>query len=101
MDARIDRMTTPYPLHPAHPCYYFAMRLDIIDHIATITLSRPGAGNAIDELTAQQLRDACDVIRQDDDACACAFSPARTACSARAPSSTAARRHLTNSTACV
>ena len=57
-----------------HPCYYSAMRLDIIDHIATITLSRPGAGNSINELTAQQLRDACEVVRQDDDVRVCIFT---------------------------
>ena len=50
------------------------MRLDIIDHIATITLSRPDAGNAIDELTAQQLHDACEVVRQDDDVRVCIFT---------------------------
>ena len=52
------------------------MRLDIADHIATITLSRPGAGNAIDELTAQQLRDACEVVRQDDDVRVCVITGA-------------------------
>ena len=52
------------------------MRLDIADHIATITLSRPGAGNAIDERTAQQLRDACEVVRQDDDVRVCVITGA-------------------------
>ena len=50
------------------------MRLDINDHIAAITLSRPDAGNAIDEQTAQQLRDACENIRQDDDARVCVIT---------------------------
>ena len=47
------------------------MELTIQDHIATITLSRPNAGNAIDEQTAQQLRDLCEVVRQDDDVRVC------------------------------
>ncbi len=47
------------------------MHLSIEDHIATITLSRPDAGNAIDELTAQLLRDACESIRQNDDVRVC------------------------------
>lgn len=50
------------------------MRLDIADHIATITLSRPDARNAIDERTAQQLRDACERVRQDDDVRVCVIT---------------------------
>ena len=50
------------------------MRLEISDHIATITLSRPDAGNAIDERAAQQLRDACELVRQDDDARVCVIT---------------------------
>ena len=70
-------MITPASfIHPAYPCYYSVMRLDIIDHIATITLSRPGAGNAIDERTAQQLRDACEVVRQDDSVRVCVLTGA-------------------------
>lgn len=52
------------------------MQLLIEDHIATITLSRPDAGNAIDERTAQQLRDACEVVRQDDDVRVCVITGA-------------------------
>lgn len=40
---------------------------EIAEHIATITLCRPEAGNAIDELMAAALRDACERARQDDD----------------------------------
>ena len=47
------------------------MHLSIEDHIATITLARPDAGNAIDEQMAQRLRDACERVRQDDDARVC------------------------------
>ncbi|MCY4577733.1 MAG: enoyl-CoA hydratase/isomerase family protein [Chloroflexi bacterium] len=50
------------------------MELTIQDHIATITLSRPNAGNAIDEQTAQQLRDLCEVVRQDDDVRVCVIT---------------------------
>ena len=50
------------------------MQLLIEDHIATITLSRPDAGNAIDEQTAQQLRDACERVRQDDDVRVCVIT---------------------------
>ena len=52
------------------------MHLSIQNHIATITLSCPSAGNAIDERTAQQLRDACDVVRQDDDVRVCIITGA-------------------------
>ena len=52
------------------------MLLDITDHIATITLSRPGAGNAIDERAAQQLRDLCELVRQDDEVHVCIFTGA-------------------------
>ena len=52
------------------------MRLHISDHIATITLSRPDAGNAIDERAARQLRDACERVRQDDDARVCVITGA-------------------------
>ena len=50
------------------------MHLSIQGHIATITLSRPDAGNAIDEQTAQQLRDVCEVVRQDDDVRVCVIT---------------------------
>ena len=43
------------------------VRYEISEHIATITLCRPDAGNAIDELMAAALRDACERARQDDD----------------------------------
>jgi enoyl-CoA hydratase/carnithine racemase len=36
------------------------------DHIARITLDRPGAGNAIDERLAGDLRDICERINRDD-----------------------------------
>jgi enoyl-CoA hydratase len=36
------------------------------DHIARITLNRPGAGNAIDESLAGELRDICERINQDN-----------------------------------
>ena len=52
------------------------MHLSIENHIATITLSGPGTGNAIDERTAQQLRDACEVVRQDDDVRVCVITGA-------------------------
>ena len=52
------------------------MELTIQDHIATITLSCPNAGNAIDEQTAQQLRDLCEVVRQDDDVRVCVVTAA-------------------------
>lgn len=42
------------------------IRYEVSEHIATITLCRPDAGNAIDELTAAALRDACERARQDD-----------------------------------
>ena len=43
------------------------LRLSAADRIATITLSRPDARNAVNERMAQELRDACERIRQDDD----------------------------------
>ena len=43
------------------------LRLATADRIATITLSRPDARNAVNERMAQELRDACERIRQDDD----------------------------------
>lgn len=43
------------------------LRLTAADRIATITLSRPDARNAVNERMAQELRDACERIRQDDD----------------------------------
>ena len=43
------------------------VRYEVSEHIATITLCRPDAGNAIDELMAAALRDACERARQDDD----------------------------------
>ena len=43
------------------------LRLTAADRIATITLSRPNARNAVNERMAQELRDACERIRQDDD----------------------------------
>lgn len=52
------------------------MQLSIENHIATITLSRPGAGNALDEVTAQELRDACEAVRLDDDVRVCVFTGA-------------------------
>lgn len=42
------------------------LRLTAADRIATITLSRPAARNAVNERMAQDLRDACERIRQDD-----------------------------------
>ena len=45
------------------------MRLSFDDHIATITLS-----NAIDERSAQQLRDICDSVRQHDDVRVCVIT---------------------------
>lgn len=47
------------------------MRLSVDSHIATITLS-----NAIDERSAQQLRDICDSVRQYDDVRACVITGA-------------------------
>ena len=43
------------------------LRLTAADRIATITLSRPDARNAVNERMAQELRDACERIRQDDE----------------------------------
>lgn len=43
------------------------LRLATADRIATITLSRPHARNAVNERMAQELRDACERIRQDDE----------------------------------
>ena len=43
------------------------LRLTIHEHVATITLCRPDAGNRLDERAAQRLRDACERVRQDDD----------------------------------
>lgn len=43
------------------------LRLTSADRIATITLSRPAARNAVNERMAQELSDACERIRQDDD----------------------------------
>lgn len=43
------------------------LRLSAADRIATITLSRPDARNAVNERMAQALRDACERIRQDDE----------------------------------
>jgi len=45
------------------------MRLSIDAHIATITLS-----NAIDERSAQQLRDICDSVRRHDDVRVCVIT---------------------------
>ena len=47
------------------------MRLSVDSHIATITLS-----NAIDERSAQQLRDICDSVRQHDDVRSCVITGA-------------------------
>lgn len=52
------------------------MQLLIKDHIATITLVRQNASNAIDEQTAQQLRDACEAARQNDDVRVCVVTGA-------------------------
>lgn len=43
------------------------LRLTAADRIATITLSRPHARNAVNDRMTQELRDACERIRQDDD----------------------------------
>ena len=43
------------------------LRLAAADRIATITLSRPHARNAVNDRMAQELHDACERIRQDDD----------------------------------
>ena len=45
---------------------YERIRLHIDDHVARLTLARPGAANAIDRRAAAELRDACERIRQDD-----------------------------------
>ena len=37
------------------------------DHIATLTLNHPSAGNAVNRQVAQELAEACDHIRGDDD----------------------------------
>ena len=50
------------------------MLLNVTDKIATITLLRPDAGNAIDEQAAQQLRDACESVRQSDDVRVCVIT---------------------------
>lgn len=42
------------------------LRLDAAEHIVAITLSRPCVGNAVNELAAREIRDACDIVRQDD-----------------------------------
>lgn len=52
------------------------MQFLIEDHIGKITLSRPDAGNAINEQTAQLLRDACEAVRRDDDARVCVITGA-------------------------
>lgn len=44
-----------------------AIRLEIENRIATLTLTRASSGNAIDERLAFELRDACAQLRQDDD----------------------------------
>ncbi len=46
---------------------YDTLRLTKSGGIATITLSRPHKRNAVNERMAQELRDACERIRQDDD----------------------------------
>ncbi len=50
---------------------FFIMRLSVDSHIATITLS-----NAINEQSAQQLRDICDSVRQYDDVRVCVITGA-------------------------
>lgn len=52
---------------PASSASAPTLRLTSADRIATITLSRPHARNAVNERMAQELRDACERIRQDDD----------------------------------
>lgn len=52
---------------PATSASATTLRLTIADRIATITLSRPDARNAVNERMAQALRDACERIRQDDE----------------------------------
>ena len=52
------------------------MRLTLDNHIATITLDRPDAGNAIDEMAAHLLRDACEQMRQDDEVRVCVITGA-------------------------
>lgn len=51
---------------PAAKASVPTIRLTVADRIATITLSRPHARNAVNERMAQELRDACERIRQDD-----------------------------------
>ena len=63
--------------YPVHSCYdWQIMQLFIEDYIATITLGRQDAGNAIDEQTAQQLRDACEAVRRSDDVRVCVITGA-------------------------
>ena len=50
------------------------MLLNVTDNIATITLSRPDADNAIDEASAQQLRDLCELARRSDDVRVCVIT---------------------------
>ena len=52
------------------------MRFTLDNHIATITLDRPDAGNAIDETAAYLLRDACEQVRQDDNVRVCIITGA-------------------------
>ena len=47
-----------------------------VNYIATITLDRPDADNAIDETAAHLLRDACEQVRQDDDVRVCVITGA-------------------------
>ena len=42
-----------------------ALSLETEGHVATLTLDRPSAANAIDESMASELREACDRVRQD------------------------------------
>ena len=47
---------------------YERIRLDVHDRVARLTLARPGAGNTIDGRMAAEVREACERVRQNDDA---------------------------------
>ncbi len=46
---------------------YSTIIYSVKDHVATITLNRPQAGNRLNLEMAQELDDACRIINQDDD----------------------------------
>ncbi len=55
---------------------FIIMHLSINNHIATITLAFPDSSSAVNEHTAQRLRDFCERVRQNDEVRVCIITGA-------------------------